>query len=116
MRRSRAERGAGTLLGLGLLGVLALALVAVAALGQVTAARGGARTAADLAALVAAEELHALRPPSSGGPCAAALRVVELNGSSLVACRIEGGTVLVEARRGTRAGYRASALARAGPA
>ncbi|WP_136611192.1 Rv3654c family TadE-like protein [Sinomonas albida] len=80
------ERGAGTILALGLalavvLGVGACALVAE---GLASAAR--AALAADLAALIGADAERGLR---AGPACGAAGEVARLNGAELVACEIE---------------------------
>ena len=89
----RGERGAGSVLVLGVVGavvaVLAGALVVVAGLRDVHRAR----SAADLAALAAG------RPLTSGGTadCVAAARVAAGNGGALTLClELPDGTVLVE--------------------
>lgn len=89
----RSERGAGSVLVLGVVGavvtVLAGTLVVVAGLRDVHRAR----SAADLAALAAG------RPLTSGGTadCVGAARVAAVNGGALSICReLPDGTVVVE--------------------
>ena len=110
----RAERGAGTVLalGLGLVGVLAAALVALLAQSGAMAYRAAA--AADLAALSAADAARGLTP---GGPCAVAVDAAGRNGARILSC-VEGPGHTVQVRTelivrtplGTATG-----LARAGP-
>lgn len=86
------ERGAGTVLVLGVCAV-ALGLLGVLMLvGQAAAAQARASTGADLAALTAADTARGLR---SGDPCAAAATVATANRVRMTGCRIgteRGGT------------------------
>jgi len=114
------ERGAGTVL---LLGVVAAALVVGVGLSLLVSAqvaRAQAQSAADLAALAGAAALQDAAygrtgPAGPGEPCAVAAEVVRRNGARLAACDDQGAGVLaVEARRQAAWGT-ASARARAGP-
>lgn len=110
------ERGAGTVLVLGIAAVVLLLGLAVAALGAAQQARGTAQASADLGALAAATSLRA-----GFDPCVTARATVERNHGRLVECHAEeGGVVAVTVRRasaglpgwGTRD---ALARSRAGP-
>lgn len=113
------ERGAGTVLLLGVVALVAMLALAVGALGQAKRARGSAQAAADLGALAAATALQA-----GLDPCSAALMTVRRNDAELAACRPRaGGVVQVSASRATASSAGvfggvlgpASATARAGP-
>lgn len=85
--RRAAERGSGTVLAVGLVGVLAALLVAGLLVAAVALAGQRARTAADLAALAAAgRSLEGFHP---AGACAAAGRVVAGHDAVLAACTVE---------------------------
>ncbi|MCL2594364.1 MAG: pilus assembly protein TadG-related protein [Promicromonosporaceae bacterium] len=113
---SDSERGAGTVLALGLIAVIALLGLSLGALGAAQQARVAAQTAADLAALAGA---------SAGrwgyDACAIAETAVSRNGAALASCdREEGGVIRITATRRaatlpTWAGGLAAASARAGP-
>ncbi|MDO4242891.1 MAG: pilus assembly protein TadG-related protein [Actinomyces sp.] len=92
-RHPEAERGSGTVLALGLIGVLVALALAVAAIIQAQAAAGRARSAADLAALAGATALHSVLAPAD--PCATAARVARANGAALEACTFRGEDVVV---------------------
>jgi secretion/DNA translocation related TadE-like protein len=110
------ERGAGTVLMLGMAAVVLLLGLALAALGAAEQARGSAQAAADHGALAAA-------PPLRDGldPCGAAREAVSRNHAELEACVPEDdGVVDVTVRRAAAvvpgwAGGKARAQARAGP-
>ena len=110
------ERGAGTVLVLGIAAVVLLLGLALAGLGAAQQARGTAQAAADLGALAAATALR-----HGFDPCAAGGEAVTRNGGVLVECRTEeGGIVEVTASRASAglpgwAGRGALARARAGP-
>lgn len=112
-RHSR-ERGAGTVLALGLaLAVLAVATL-VLLLAQSAVAASRAAAAADLAALAAADAARGIVP---GEPCAVARDVALKNGAILLDCA-EGADMTVQVRTGRGAGPflgMAWGLARAGP-
>ncbi|MEJ5914056.1 Rv3654c family TadE-like protein [Pseudokineococcus sp. 1T1Z-3] len=117
-RRERGrERGAGTVLVLGLAMAALVMASAVAVLGQAVVARHRAVAAADLAALAAADVLLGR---TAGEPCAAAGRVAAAGGALVVGCRPTGQEVVVEVAvpvDGLLAGLGpARAAARAGPA
>lgn len=104
-----ADRGAGTVLVVGVVAVLLTLTVAAGQLARATHARAVAQTAADLAALAAASA--ALDPTVGVDPCAVARRVAAAHEVALVSCAASAaGTVDVTT---ARAG--ASARARAGP-
>lgn len=90
--RADAERGAGTVLSLGLALVVVLGVAAcmLVALGFAAAAR--ASLAADLAALMAADAERGLRP---GKACVVAEEVARLNAAELAACEVESPAEIV---------------------
>ncbi|MCF4119596.1 histidine kinase [Antribacter sp. KLBMP9083] len=114
------ERGAGTVLVLGVVAVALLLGLGLAVLGAAQAARGAAQAAADLGALAGATALR-----DGFDACVTAQEVVRRSGSRLVSCEPGGGgTVRVVAARaaglqtpGPWAGVlgEARAAARAGP-
>ena len=89
---ARGSRGAATVLGVAMAGLLLLLGVALAELTAVVAAHRRAQAAADLAALAGAS--------APAEPCAAAERVALANGARLAACTPEGSRagVLVTVR------------------
>lgn len=112
------ERGAGTVLVLGVVAVTLVLVLGLAALAQAQAARGTARSGADLAALAAASAAR-----DGWDACARADEVAERNQTAVTACGEQGGGVVrvdVVSRTGVTlfgvALGRASAAARAGPA
>lgn len=109
-----AERGAGTVLalGLGLLAVLAAVLVTLLAQSAALATR--AAGAADLAALAAADAARGITP---GEPCAVAAEVARRNQARILSCAEgAGSTVQVRTELGVRTPVgAATGLARAGP-
>ena len=110
------ESGAGTVLVLGIIGMLLAAMVGVTGLIQAQAAAGRARAASDLAALGGATALTSIVAP--GDPCAVAGRVAQANGAEVTACTVAGEGVTVEATVGVRVlgvSRSATAAARAGP-
>ena len=115
-RRAAGERGSGTVLVLGVIGVLLALAVGVTALIRAQAAAGRARLAADLAALGGATALNSITAPAD--PCAVAGGVARANGAVLSSCAVTGEDVVVEV--GVRVqvlgvGRTATAAARAGP-
>lgn len=91
-RHREHERGAATVLAVGLLGVLVLLGCALAVVAALLAAHRTAQAAADLAALAGAA---ASAPGGAGDPCAAAARTAAANGARLEACATEGRDVRV---------------------
>ncbi len=110
----RAERGSGTVLGLAVIAVAIILTMTVASLARVTAARGSAQTGADLAALAAAERLHATGSP--GAACELAARVAGAHEVRLESCAVQGQVVQVHTSRSAGPGLTARAMARAGSA
>jgi secretion/DNA translocation related TadE-like protein len=113
-RALRGERGAGTVLGLGLGLLVVLAAVLLAMLAQSAAMASRAAAAADLAALAGADAARGIAP---GEPCAVAVDVARRNGARVLSCA-EGTGTTVQVR--TELEFRtpmgaATGLARAGP-
>ena len=96
----RDERGAGTVLMLGIIAVLLALAVGMTGLIQAQAAAGRARTAADMAALGGATALSSVVAP--GEPCAVARRVARANGARVRSCEAIGEDVVVHAEVRTR--------------
>lgn len=80
------ERGSGTVIAVGLVGVLATLLIAGLLVAAVAVAGQRARTAADLASLAAAGQL--LQGGSPTAACAAGVEVAGAHGVDLVACEV----------------------------
>ncbi|MDF9877854.1 Rv3654c family TadE-like protein [Cellulosimicrobium cellulans] len=113
-----AERGAGTVLVLGVVAAVLVLALGLAALAHAQAARGAAQTGADLAALAAATAAR-----DGWDPCGRAREVAARNAASVTACgEQDGGVVRVDVASTTGVTVlgvalgRASAAARAGPA
>ncbi|MDO5672938.1 MAG: flp pilus-assembly TadE/G-like family protein [Actinomycetaceae bacterium] len=110
----RQERGSGTVLALGTIGVAAICLLMCLALGAAGAGRAHAEAAADLAAVAGATALQGGRDA-----CGVAGATAQMNGAQLEQCRVEGWDVVLVARYPTPIlGVVRPALAqsRAGPA
>ena len=108
----RDDRGAGTVVALGLgLAVVAAFLLAVP-LYAALATRHAVAGAADAAALAAADAASGLVP---GHPCDLAARVAAANGSSVENCTVDGLVATVTVGR-TILGLAVSEQASAGPA
>ena len=113
-----AERGAGTVLVLGIVAAVLVLALGLAALAHAQAARGTAQTGADLAALAAATAAR-----DGWDPCGRAREVAARNAVAVTACAAQGGGVVRDDVASTDgvtvlgvALGRASAAARAGPA
>ena len=105
------DRGAGTVLGLAILGAfLALTLMLVPAWAML-ATKQKLSGAADAAALAAADARLGV---VGDYPCPLAATVARANGAALAACEVDGLIVTV-AVSGTIAGIRVTATATAGP-
>ncbi|MEJ5946721.1 Rv3654c family TadE-like protein [Pseudokineococcus basanitobsidens] len=91
-RSSSDERGAGTVVVVGLVLVGLLLATATAVLGQAVVARHRATAAADLAALAAADVLLGR---ATGDACGAAGRTAAAGGARLVGCALGGQEVVV---------------------
>lgn len=117
-RRRDPERGAGTVLVLGVVAVILVLAAGIAALGAAQNARGAAQAAADLGALAGATALR-----DGFDPCGTAGDAVVRNGARLASCEVLGGGVVrvvatrVAAGPGELGGVlgEARASARAGP-
>ncbi len=111
MSSARDDRGAATVLAVGLVGVLLALGGALGVVAAVVVDHRTAQSAADLAALAGAA--------ARGEACAEAARVARSNGARLVACRSEGHEVevdvLVPGPRWRGLGADPTARARAGP-
>ncbi|MBW3088298.1 flp pilus-assembly TadE/G-like family protein [Bifidobacterium sp. 82T24] len=109
----RADKGSGTVVGVGLVMAAAMLLSTILAVGNVLYCRSVAQTAADHAALAAATALY----ESSGDPCAEGGSTAAANRARLTGCAITGEDVTVTAAVPTRVPFvvDASARARAGP-
>lgn len=112
------ERGAGTVLVLGVVAAVLVLVLGLAALAQAQAARGRAQAGADLAALAAASAAR-----DGWDACIRAHEVAARNDAVVTACDEQGAGVVrvdVQSRTGiTVLGVslgRATAAARAGPA
>ena len=113
-RPEPGERGAGTVLALGLGLLVVLAAVLIALLAQSAAMASRAAAAADLAALAAADAARGIAP---GEPCAVAADVAHRNGARVLSCEVgAGSTVQVRTELAVRTPLgAATGLARAGP-
>jgi secretion/DNA translocation related TadE-like protein len=112
--RSCGDRGSATVLGVGVVGLLATLMTLVAVLAGAVADQRRVESAADLGALAGATAVQQGRPA-----CASARDVVDRNGASLTSCVVAGEVVEVTARRRTQPllgrRFDASSTARAGP-
>jgi secretion/DNA translocation related TadE-like protein len=90
--RPDPERGAATVLVVAFLGLLLLVGAALGVVGAMFRAHRAAQSAADLAALSGAAAVA-----RGEDPCAAAARVAEANGATLVSCAPDGFEVRVVA-------------------
>lgn len=108
------ERGAGTVLALGLGMMVVAAAVLIVLLAQSAAMALRAAAAADLAALAAADAARGITP---GEPCAVAADVARRNGARILSClEGPGSTVQVRTELDARTPWGgATGLARAGP-
>lgn len=95
----RADRGAGAVLALAIVGATTVALLAVLALGAALVVRQRVIGAADAAALAAADGASGA---VAGVPCGLAERVAEANRTVLGSCHLDGlvATVSVTATVG----------------
>lgn len=107
----RDERGAGSVLALAVVAMLAVLTLAAVGVGAALAQRQRVTAAADAGALAAADTALGIHP---GIPCEVAAQVVAAHGASLVACDLEGVVAAVSASARV-AGVLVTAHARAGP-
>lgn len=109
--RAGAERGAGSILVVGILAaVIALTLLAAPIVGLHVDRRRTA-AAADAAALAAADTVIGIVP---GEPCGTAARTAEANGAALTACVVDDLVVTVAVAR-SAGPFVVTATATAGP-
>lgn len=107
------EKGAGTVLAVGLALAMLLLMVLLLGLGQAMVASAKATKAADLAALAAADSYRGL---AGGDPCVIAADVADRNGSVMRSCTLSSGqSVQVEVTVTFALPWPAVAVARAGP-
>ncbi len=106
-----SDTGAGSVLGLALLGALVVLALAAVGLGGALAERQRVIGAADNAALAAADAARGLAP---GSPCPVAERVAVANRAQLRSCEVDGYVVTVEVGASV-AGVLLRARATAGP-
>jgi secretion/DNA translocation related TadE-like protein len=111
VRWRRDERGAGSVLAVGIVAALAVAVAGTLPFALVTPVKHRVKDAADAAALAAAEVALGLRP---GAACDAAAVAAGGNDAVLVDCRIDGLVVTVTAGA-TVLGLRLLATSTAGP-
>ena len=107
----RGERGAGSVLAIGLVAALVCLTLMLVPLYAVLVAKQSIAGAADAAALAAADVRVGLE---AGQPCAVASRVAAANGAALSACSVDGLVVTVVATTSV-AGFAVSVAATAGP-
>ena len=105
------DRGAGSVLALGIVGALAAALLVVAPLVGVVGAERRAANAADAAALAAADTASGL---AAGIPCATAATLAAADGGRLERCVQQHDTVTVTVSS-SAFGFAFPVSARAGP-
>lgn len=112
--RSRGERGAGSMLVLVMVGILATVTLALGVVAGMVKAHRVAQSAADLGALAGASALA-----RGFDACLAAEVQVAANGADLVSCEVRGADVLVRVSApGPNWGeqwWHLDGLARAGP-
>lgn len=109
----RDERGAGTVLGIGLALAMVLLMALVLGLVQAAVAAAKAATAADLSALAAADTYRGL---SEGDPCKRAAEIALQNGAQLLECTVHPDmSVRVAVAVSTTLPWPAHGQARAGP-
>lgn len=95
-----SDRGSGTVLALGIIGVLLILFAVIAGVIAVVSAQHRAYAAADLSALAAADSARGM---SSGEPCAVAAEIARANRAVLVGCaQPEGRSGTVDIRVQTR--------------
>ena len=109
--RLRGERGAATVVTLGIVGAVVALAAGLAAVLVGSVASQSAANAADAAALAAADVVSGAVP---GEPCAVATRLADRNGARLTSCEVSGASVLIRVTV-ERAAFMATASARAGP-
>ncbi|MDO5698126.1 MAG: hypothetical protein Q4G51_09145 [Dermatophilus congolensis] len=113
------ERGSGTVIAVGVIGLIASLIVVVALVGAAVLAAHRARAAADLAAIGAARTV--LLGGDQGRACREAVSLVKANNAAMDSCSVHGSDVTVAAsvplpRALDALGFdRAKGVAKAGP-
>ena len=107
----RGDRGAGSILAVGVLATIVATLLLVLPLCRVLVIRAEMTGAADAAALAAADVARGLSP---GVPCVMAASVARSNGAQLNECRVDGVIVTVRVNT-TVLSFSVTATATAGP-
>lgn len=95
MHKFSDDKGAGTVLAIGLIGAAATLFLATALLSNLWLQKLQLQQAAETAAISAADSLRGL---STGYPCDVARQIAELNMAKLVECRIVGFEVYIKVR------------------
>jgi len=90
------EKGAGTVLAIGLIGAAATLFLATALLSNLWLQKLQLQQAAETAAISAADSLRGL---STGYPCDVARQIANLNMAKLAECRIVGFEVYIKVRK-----------------
>ena len=109
--RGRSERGAASVLALGIVGAVVGATALIVPITTVFVASQRAENAADAAALAAADAISGAVP---GVPCALAAIVASRNGAAVASCSTDGPMATVTVAVSV-AGFELGASARAGP-
>jgi secretion/DNA translocation related TadE-like protein len=89
------DKGAGTVLAIGLIGAAVTLFLATALLANLWLHKLQLQQAAETAAISAADSLRGL---STGYPCDVARQIADLNMAKLVECRIVGFEVYIKVR------------------
>ena len=110
-RRTRGERGSGSVLAVGLLGATLAVTAGVIPVLAILSVSAEVRGAADAAALAAADTASGAL---AGVPCEAAIRTADVNGASVSVCSLDGLIASVSVWREV-AGIKIEARSRAGP-
>ena len=109
--RARSERGAASVLVIGIVGAVVGATALMVPVAAVFVVSQRAENAADAAALAAADAISGAVP---GVPCELAAMVATRNGAAMATCSIDGPVASITVAI-TVAGLELGATARAGP-
>lgn len=107
----RGDRGAATVVTVGLMGAIVALTAMVLPLYSVLVVRQSVAAAADAAALAAADVAVGR---AAGSPCEVAARVAAANGASITSCELDGLVATVTAARPVLV-FAVTATATAGP-
>jgi secretion/DNA translocation related TadE-like protein len=111
LTRSAKERGAGSVLGIGIMGAILLLVMACAPLAEILLSQSAVAAAADAAALAAADARVGI---VGGFPCEVAAKVAIANRVQLASCSLDGLDATVRVSR-LVLGFEVAARATAGP-